>query len=77
MSCEYCRNEINPYNSYHKVGFVIRYNSLLVYHNTGNDISEVLLEKGIKYCPFCGSEVQQPPVVTLGDEADLWEDDEE
>ena len=70
--CEYCRNELNPYNSYYSIGVSIKYNSLFVYRNLGDGVSEILLEKDIKYCPFCGSEVQQPPVITLGDKADLW-----
>ena len=77
MSCKYCRNEVNPYNSYYKTGFVIRYNSLFVYRNIGGGMSEILLEKDIKYCPFCGSEVQNQPQITLGKKMDLWNKNEE
>lgn len=72
MSCEYCKNELNPYSSYYKVGFAIRDNSILVYKNVGNDISEILLEKDIKYCPFCGDGLPELPQITLGNKADLW-----
>ena len=76
MSCEYCKNELNPYSSYYKVGFAIKGNSILVYKNVGNDVSEILLEKDIKYCPFCGDELPEPPQITLGDKVNLWNEKE-
>lgn len=73
MSCEYCKNEINPYNSYYKVGFVIEDNSILIYKKLENDCSEILLERNIKYCPFCGDKLPKPPDIKLGERKDLWE----
>ena len=57
-SCEYCEGISNPYNAYTKCGLRIEDGVLFAYMRGDNHCANILVEREINYCPFCGAKIK-------------------
>ena len=73
MGCSYCNGkESKEFEGFPELKMSISYNEVSTYYLLDNGTYNVLSSTTMLKCPFCGAELLNPPVITLGERRSLW-----